>query len=236
MKRLHFIRKWNKVPFMSDTYTSPEHAVCPKGAGRPKACDVESRMHELVETAGALFLKDGYTKVSLETIARQAHVAVRTIYVKFGGKAGLFNAVIASRRDRFFRASDMETDTRPVREVIADFAHHLLDLLYSPEAISLKRIVIAEAPTNPELAETFFKAGPKLTRDMLERFFARSDVRAQLREDLPFDLLPVFLLNCIDADHISRFLFGQPPVTRDEMQRQLDQRLSLFFRAVLREP
>jgi TetR/AcrR family transcriptional repressor of mexJK operon len=214
--------------------TQEPSSTCPKAAGRPKASDVEARMHDLVETAGQLFLKHGYTKVSLEAIAREAHVAVRTIYVKFGGKAGLLNAVMVSRRDRFFHMQDMDTDPRPFRQIVDDFARDFYELLCAPEAISLQRVVVAEAPTNPELAQTFNEAGPKLTRDMLERFFARPGIRAQLRDDLPFEQLPSYLLNCISGDHMGRFLFPDAQLTRDEALRQLDQRLGLFYRAVLR--
>jgi TetR/AcrR family transcriptional repressor of mexJK operon len=218
------------------TKTTPDiAAACAKAAGRPKACDLESRMHELIETAARLFLKHGYTKVSLEAIAREAHVAVRTIYVKFGGKAGLLNAVMESRRDRFFRISDLATDTRPFREILGEFARQMLELLSAAEPISLQRVVIAEAPGNPELAETFFEAGPKLTRDALERFFARPDIRAQLRDDLPFEQLPSHLINCIGGDQLGRLLFPQRPVAHEEMLRQLEARLELFYRAVLRQ-
>jgi TetR/AcrR family transcriptional repressor of mexJK operon len=216
------------------TTPSQESTQGCKAAGRPKACEVESRMHELIETAGCLFLKNGYTKVSLEAIAREAHVAVRTIYVKFGGKAGLLNAVMASRRDRFFRMSDMESDPRPFKEIVDGFAGHFLDLLHASEAISLQRVVIAESPRNPELAQTFFDAGPRLIRDMLDRFFARPDVRAQLRPDLPFDQLPTLLLSCISGDPVARLLFPQPEAPRAELQRQLDARLAVFYRGVLR--
>jgi AcrR family transcriptional regulator len=192
-------------------------------------------MNELLETAAALFLKNGYTKVSLETIARQAHVAVRTIYVKFGGKAGLLNAVIDASRERLFRVRDMETDPRPFKEIVDDFARHFLDLLWTPEAVSLQRVVIAEAFSNPELAQAFYEAGPKRTRDMIGHFLARPDIRAQLRDDLPFESLPMYLLNCIAGDAMGRFLFPNPQ-PREEMLRKLDQRLSLFYRSVLREP
>jgi len=187
------------------------------------------------ETAARLFLQHGYTKVSLEAIAREAHVAVRTIYVKFGGKAGLLNAVMVAKRDRFFGQGDLETDPRPLRDIVDDFARHFLDMLCAPEAISIQRVVYAEAPQNPELARTFFDAGPRLTREMLERFFARPDIRAQLYEDLPFDQLPGYLLNCIAGDQLTRFLFPEPQMARAEMVRQLDARLALFYRGVLRE-
>jgi TetR/AcrR family transcriptional repressor of mexJK operon len=193
-------------------------------------------MHELMETAGRLFMKNGYTKVSLEAIAREAHVAVRTIYVKFGGKAGLLNAVMAARRDRFLHMSGMETDPRPLKEVVDGFAREFHELLHMPEAICLQRVVVAEAPSNPELAETFFDAGPRLTRDMLGRFFARPDIRAQLRTDLPFDQLPSLLLSCISDDPLARLLFPPAETSRDEKLRQLDARLAVFYRGVLRAP
>jgi TetR/AcrR family transcriptional repressor of mexJK operon len=215
--------------------TSPQapNPTC-KAAGRPKASDVEARMHELIETAGRLFLENGYTKVSLEAIAREAHVAVRTIYVKFGGKAGLLNAVMTSRRDRYFSIGDMDTDPRPFKDIVDDFARQFLDLLHTPEAQSLQRVVIAESPHNPELARTFFEAGPRLTRDMLDRFFARPDVRAQLRPDLPFDQLPALLLSCIGGDPMTRYLSLEPQSARAELLRQLDARLAVFYRGVLR--
>src|SRR5476649_342280 len=95
---------------------------CGKSAGRPRAADKEARLQNLLDTAAHLFLEKGYGKVSLEMIAREAHVAVRTIYVKFGGKAGLLNAVIAEGRARFFGGVfNMGTDMRPIEDILTDF-------------------------------------------------------------------------------------------------------------------
>ena len=117
--------------------------TCNKPAGRPKASEVEARAQDLVATAGCLFLKHGYAKVSLEMIAREARVAVRTIYVKFGGKAGLLKAAVEARRERSFPTGSMENDTRPLREVLDDFALVLHKLCWDPEAVALRRVVIA---------------------------------------------------------------------------------------------
>jgi TetR/AcrR family transcriptional repressor of mexJK operon len=204
-----------------------------KAAGRPKAADVDARMQDLLQTAGALFLKNGYTKTSLESIARAAHVAVRTIYVKFGGKAGLLHAVLAAKRDRFFRSQPMHTDTRPLKEVVDEFARNMYELLTSQEAVDLQRIVMAEAPTNPELAEAFWNGGPRQTREMLGRFFARPDIRAQLRADVALDLLPGYLMSCIAGDQICRFVFPPEKLSPEVALRELDRRLEFFYRAVL---
>jgi TetR/AcrR family transcriptional repressor of mexJK operon len=102
---------------------------------------------------------------------------------------------------------DMETDPRPMEDILRDFALRFLELISMPTFCSLHRMVVAEARTTPELAETFFEAGPQRTREELGRFFARPDIRAQLRPDLRPELLPVFLLNCIMGDQMSRLLF-----------------------------
>ena len=91
--------------------TESHHSAAAKCAGRPRSSEREARIHDLIHTAGQLFLKHGYRNVSLEMLAREAHVAVRTIYVKFGGKAGLLNAVLVANRDAVLRhRTTMETD------------------------------------------------------------------------------------------------------------------------------
>jgi TetR/AcrR family transcriptional repressor of mexJK operon len=217
---------------MDKPLQEPVDAAC-KAAGRPKAADVEARMQELLQTAGALFLKNGYTKTSLESIARAAHVAVRTIYVKFGGKTGLLHAVLAAKRDRFFRSQPMQTDTRPFKEIVDEFSRNMYELLTSQEAMDMQRIVLAETPTNPELAEAFWNGGPRQTREMLARFFERPDIRAQMRADVPIDLLPGHLMGCIAGDQLCRFVFPRVKSTPEEARRELERRLELFYRSVL---
>jgi len=213
----------------------PIDTAC-KAAGRPKADEVEARLQELLDTAGRLFLKNGYTKTSLESIARAAHVAVRTIYVKFGGKAGLLHAVLAAKRDRYFSSPPMDSDPRPFKEVVADFARQLFELKNSQEAIDMQRVVMAEAPTNPELAEAFWNGGPRQTREMLGRYFARPDIRAQLRADVPLDLLPEYLMSGISGDQLCRFVLAKQSRKPEEIERELEQRLDLFYHAVLARP
>jgi TetR/AcrR family transcriptional repressor of mexJK operon len=207
-----------------------------KAAGRPRAADIEARHQNLIHTAGQLFLKLGYDKVSLELIAREAHVAVRTIYVKFGGKSGLFQAVLEDNRDKFMACVHMDDDARPLKEIIGEFAEHFYEMITAPDALEIQRMVVAEAKSNPELAQTFFAAGPRQSRETLTVLFARPEIRAQLRHDVPLDLLPGHLLNCIIGDFFSRFIFGPPTDSYDEVMRKLHQRLDLFYHSVLRAP
>lgn len=219
---------------MPDAVFVTEAACCAKSAGRPKAADLEARLTHLIHTAGHLFLEKGYSKVSLETIAREAHVAVRTIYVKFGGKPQLLKAVLAHKRASFFPDMEaMERDTRPVREIIDEFAKRMWKLVKSPEARAMQRMVAAEARFNPELADTFYQNGPCLTREMLARFFARPDIRAQMYPDTPFDQVPAHLINCVVGDFTVHLLYDDSTRDDDEQRRLLRERLEMFYRSVL---
>jgi TetR/AcrR family transcriptional repressor of mexJK operon len=130
----------------------------------------------------------------------------------------------------------MQTDTRPLKEIVDDFARNMYELLTSQEAVDMQRIVLAEAPTNPELAEAFWNGGPRQTREMLGRFFARPDIRAQLRADVALDLLPGHLMSCIAGDQLCRFVFPTEKLSSEEALRELERRLDLFYRAVLAQP
>ena len=218
----------------TDTDTPLDAALGKCPAGRPRSSEREARQQELVHTAGMLFIKHGYRNVSLEMLAREAHVAVRTIYVKFGGKAGLLKAVLEANRERFFRPHEMLADPRPLRANVRDFALHFLDLISRPEALAMHRMVVADAPANAELAQAFFEAGPQQTRAMLAGFFARPDIRCQLREDIDYALLPVYLMNCIIGDPYERMLFEPKEVPAETIERELDKRLELFYRSVLK--
>ena len=187
-------------------------------------------MQDLMTTAAELFLEKGYAKVSLEMIARKARVAVRTIYVKFGGKSGLFREILRSGREVYFGTmEDLETNQRPLRDVLVDFGTRVNELLSSSVVIKLHRMVIAEAQHDPDLAEAYFDAGPQQSRLALCRYFSRPEVRAQLR-DLPAEHLAVHFMNCLMGDHVKRYLFGPPPSGGRPTELPVEQRVDLFLR------
>ena len=229
--------------------TAPEELDCPdaaladpgspcygKAAGRPREADKEARHLALLHTAKLLFLEKGYNKVSLEMIAREAHVAVRTIYVKFGGKAGLMGAVISEGRASVFaNTTSMETDPRPLEEILNDFALRFLELVSMPSFVKLFHMVVAEARTTPELAAIFYETGPQQSREQLGRLFARPEIRARLRPELALEPLAVHLVNCILGDIMSGLLFpSEEPPTKEQLRAKAAAGLDLFLRSVLR--
>ena len=220
-----------KLSFLPDPDSFVFSACSAKTAGRPRAAEAEARTQELVEIAAQLFLEKGYSKVSLEMIAKQARVAVRTIYVKFGGKADLFMAVINAGCAHFFgNMHHMETSVQPLREILLDFGLRFVQLVMSPAVLSVHRMVIAESLSNPELAQAFYDAGPRQTREALQRLFTRPDIQEQLREDIPVEMLVVHLQNCIMGDQLRRYLFVLPAAApAAEVRAQVELGIDLFL-------
>jgi len=96
-------------------------------------------------------------------------------------------------------------------------------------------MVVAEAKTTPELAETFFQAGPQRSREQLWRLFDRPEIRARLRPELSREVLAVHLLNCLLGDLMVRTLFPKDQLpTPEELRQQADLGLDLFLRSALR--
>ena len=56
---------------------------------RPRDLSAEATQRAIVETASRLFLEDGYGATSITRIAREAGVAVQTIYNSVGAKREL---------------------------------------------------------------------------------------------------------------------------------------------------
>ncbi|HTN48378.1 MAG TPA: TetR/AcrR family transcriptional regulator [Burkholderiaceae bacterium] len=151
------------------------------GPGRPRQAEAQRREQVLVEIAARMIARRGYRALSLESIAREAHVAARTIYSKFGGKAGLFAAVIRRGADLAEHPLLLEDDRRPLRDALRAFSRDHLWTATRPAAVALRRAVLAEAAALPEVATIYFEQGPTRTQARLAAYFERPDVRKQLR-------------------------------------------------------
>jgi TetR/AcrR family transcriptional repressor of mexJK operon len=142
--------------------------------GRPRKGEELLSRDRLLDTAFSLFLEHGYGNLSLETIAREARVSMRTIYSQFGGKAGLFGAVIRRCSDQFVTSLSEEYDLeRSPEEALVAFARQFLYSITRPDVVRVRAILIGESLRFSDLATQFYEQGPQRTLDHLTQFFAR---------------------------------------------------------------
>lgn len=142
--------------------------------GRPRKGEESQSRDRLLDTAVRLFLEYGYGDLCLETIAKEARVSMRTIYSQFGGKAGLFGAVIKRCSDRFVTAlAEEQTSAETPEEALYQFARQFLYAITRPDVVRMRTILIGEALRFPDLASQYYEQGPQRTLLHLAQFFAR---------------------------------------------------------------
>src|SRR6266853_858969 len=121
------------------------------------------------------FLASGFGAVTMDAIAREAGVSKATLYAHFTGKEELFGAIVARLSERRFGGFSVEAlDPVDVEASLGAIAHRFLDLILSPEAIALNRIIIGEVTRFPVLAQVFWAAGPERTKAQIEAFLRRA--------------------------------------------------------------
>lgn len=129
----------------------------------------------ILAAAERAFLAAGFGAVSMDAIARRAGVSKATVYAHFSGKEELFGAVVLNLSARRFRGFSAEAlDPADIEASLTTIAWRFLDLVLSPEAIALNRIIIGEVTRFPVLGEVFWAAGPERIRVQVEAFLRRA--------------------------------------------------------------
>ncbi len=129
------------------------------------------KAESILAAAKRTFLAGGFGAVSMDTIAREAGVSKATVYAHFAGKEELFGAVIGRECERYFAGfSAGELDPRDVRASLTTLGRSFLELLLSPDAIALHRIILGEVTRFPALGDVFWRAGPERNLAQIEAF------------------------------------------------------------------
>ena len=129
----------------------------------------------ILAAAERAFLLAGFGAVTMDRIAREAGVSKATVYAHFHGKEELFGAVIAHLSERRFGGFSADAlDPLDIAASLTTIARRFLDLVLSPEAIALNRIIIGEVIRFPVLGQVFWTAGPERIRAQIEAFLRRA--------------------------------------------------------------
>ncbi|MGZ4960124.1 MAG: TetR/AcrR family transcriptional regulator [Methylomonas sp.] len=175
--------------------------------GRPCKGDEQQSRDRLLDAALRLFLEHGYGNLSMETIARDARVSLRTIYSQFGGKAGLFGALIRRCSDQF---SSSLSDEIPMEEALTQFGRQFLFRISRPDVLRMRAILIGESPRFPDLATQFYEQGPKRTLERLSQFFARHQQAGRIVAIAP-DFLADQFIGALRGERLQRLQLGLEP-------------------------
>ncbi|WP_367155601.1 TetR/AcrR family transcriptional regulator [Methylomonas sp. HYX-M1] len=175
--------------------------------GRPaKGCEQESS-DRLLDTALQLFLENGYGDLSMESLAREARVSLRTIYNQFGGKAGVFGALIRRCSDRFI-GSLKDGQDGDLEQALVAFGVKFLFQISRPEVMRMRAILIAECQRFPDLAVQFYQEGPSRTLAHLAEFFSAQQRAGRIVADFSAQILADQYISALRGERMQRQQLG----------------------------
>jgi AcrR family transcriptional regulator len=128
--------------------------------GRPTRPDAAALGNKILDSATALFLSRGFGATSIEAVAGRARISKRTFYHRFNDKAELYRAVVHRLLHHWLPEFEAAFDTpAPLEALLERSARRMLALALSPEALALRRLLLAEAERFPELVEIAIEQG-----------------------------------------------------------------------------
>ena len=131
--------------------------------------------------ARSVFLAHGFSAATTDMIQQASGVSKATVYARYPTKEALFKAVIEAECDRFLGAvRSTAIRSRKLSDVLAALAQAYLQIVLSPEALSLFRAVVGEAPRFPALARQFYLVGPHGFNLIVERHLEDAAARGEV--------------------------------------------------------
>lgn len=200
--------------------------------GRPAKGNESLSRDRVLDTALMLFLEHGYGNLSMEAIAREARVSLRTIYSQFGGKAGLFGALIRRCSDKFVETLALE---EPPEEALAVFAKEFLYRITRPDVVRMRAILIGESPRFPDLATQFYEQGPLRTLDHLAQYFLRQQEKGKFAA-IDARFLADQFLSALRSERFQKLQLGlETTPTEAEIDVWANQATRLFLYGCMKE-
>ena len=127
-----------------------------------------ARSAEILRVAAKMFFKHGYAGTSIDAIVAEAGGSKRDIYSEFGGKEGLFAAIVRDNLNTALSTLVPGTDqSKSLQETLLEFGMGLAEVLSTPTGLNLYRIIVSEGTRFPALAKLFYDSGPGLVASKL---------------------------------------------------------------------
>ena len=177
-----------------------------------------------------LFTQNGFEGTSVDHIAEAAGVSKQTVYSHYGCKETLFGLAISSKcRMSGIDPEAISADVPPDR-MLTEIATRFLDLINSPEAVSVHAICTGSAEAHPELGQVYFERGPLATVDAVAAYLEAQDRTGRLQVDDPETAAWQFLCMVKAESHL-RVQFNLEPMERALETGYLESCVHMFLRA-----
>jgi TetR/AcrR family transcriptional repressor of mexJK operon len=197
-----------------------------RGPGRPETA--EQRRERIVRMAATLFLKKGYDNVSIDEIISVVGGSKATIYAWFGGKEGLFDAVVRQECGDVVMAIHADA-AGSLEAQLTEIGRSFLAMVLSPPILEFHRLMVSMGRTFPETGRLFYETGPASAYSTVATWIARQQKEGRIGEEDPYRLAVLFL-DMLIGEHQLSWLTSMPRAKRDKIDETVRIAVNVFLR------
>ncbi|MBV9724379.1 MAG: TetR/AcrR family transcriptional regulator [Gammaproteobacteria bacterium] len=191
----------------------------------------EEKRQAIVRAAAEVFREVGFERASMSEIRARVGGSKATLYNYFPSKEKLFFEVMyqATERGLVEITATLDPEAQDVRQELLRFGQTLLPVLYSPGAIALRRLAIAESGQS-EIGKVVFEGATLPMERHVAEFLRRAMKRGSLRS-ADAKIAAMHLLSLLESELLQRVLLGvevslKPEALRAAVRRAVEVLLS----------
>jgi AcrR family transcriptional regulator len=195
----------------------------------------ESKRQAILQAAAEVFQEVGFERASMSEIRARIGGSKATLYNYFPSKEKLFFDVMYKAKELELSAitAALDPETEDLEQELLRFGERLLPALYSPEAIAIRRLAIAELG-HSDIGKVVFEGSMVPIEKQVAEFLRNTMKRGVLPTADP-KIAAIHLLSLLESELLQRVLLGvmdavKPGAVRGAVRRAVDVFLSGYGR------
>ena len=168
----------------------------------------EAKRLAILKAAADVFREVGFERASMSEIRARIGGSKATLYNYFPSKEKLFVEVMyqAKELELVNITHSLNPDADDLKEELLPFGQRLLASLYSPEAIAIRRLAIAES-RHSDIGKIVFEGSTLPIEKQVAEFLKKAMKRGTLRSADPKTAAMQFL-SLLESEFLHRVLLG----------------------------
>ena len=195
----------------------------------------ESKRQAILKAAADVFRDVGFERASMEEIRARIGGSKATLYNYFPSKEKLFFEVMFQAKELELGSitAALNPDADDLKQELLRFGQQLVPALFSPEAIAIRRLAIAELG-HSDIGKVLFEGATAPMEKQVAEFLRKAMKRGVLRTADP-KVAAMHLLSLLESELLQRVLLGvigsvKPEVVKGVVRRAVEVFLSGYQR------
>ena len=168
----------------------------------------EAKRQAILQAAAEVFREVGFERASMSEIRSRIGGSKATLYNYFPSKEKLFFEVMYQAKELELGAiaATLDPEAADVKQELLHFGQKLLPVLYSPEAVAIRRLAIAESG-HSDIGKVVFEGSTLPMEKQVAEFLRRAMKRGSLRS-ADAKIAAMQLLSLLESELLQRALLG----------------------------